>query len=164
MNEKKGETMSKEQIIKDFMKKPINKEAKNNQTNETETTNIVTLPNGLKLKINPTKLKYFKSGDFATCSLIKTLGVSVLITKYADGYEVLCRYLSAIFDKPYTKIQRKNEETEQYSTECVFDEYITNLLDNELSMIDIENIIDTAFKVNHIKAEDFFLPELSKMA
>lgn len=171
MSEKANQSLTQEEIVKKFMEKPAvvskvkpSKKADNNESKQLEDiNNVVVLPNGYKIKINPTKLKYFKNGDFATCSLIKSLGLITLITKYVDGYDVLGRFLSAVFDKPYKEEQYLHEGSTNYESKFVFDEYITNLIDNELSPVDIENIIETSLKVNHLDAESFFLPLLNTM-
>lgn len=155
-----GQGLSQQDIVNNFMNKPMKttQKSENNEPKKLDDiNNVVVLPNGYKLTIYPSKLKYFKSGDFHCCRLIKTLGLIPLITTYADGYDVLGRFLSAVFDKPYEQEQIKQDD-DKFESKLVFNPYITNLIDNDLSPVDIENIIDISLKVSHIDEASFFQP------
>ncbi len=146
----KKEILEQDEVVKKFMEAPINLQEEKPQ----EATDTVVLSNKRKLKILPTKLKYFKSGDYGVHRVIKEIGVAELLN-YSDGMDLVCRFLSAVFDKPYTVEEIKNEENGEYNTKNVFDAYVMNLVDDELNIKDLMSIVDISLKVNGIETENF---------
>lgn len=92
------------------------------------------------LKINGTKLKYFKNGDYNNFMIIKTVGVSELM-RYEDGDEVLKSFIGAVLDIPKSEI---------------------TFLD-ELQINKVNELIDKANAINGIKETDF-LNQMAKKA
>ncbi len=90
------------------------------------------------ITIKPTKIKYFKTGDYNNFMIIKTIGISELI-KFDDGESVLNKYLTAVFDKEPT----------------------VEFMDNVTTQ-NIVDIINIANKMNGIKDEDF-LAKMERM-
>jgi len=90
------------------------------------------------ITIKATKIKYFKSGDYNSFMIIKTIGVSEIL-RYEDGDSILNKYLTAVFDKEPTQDFIDNLTTQ-------------NLLD----------IITIANNMNGIKDEDF-LEKMKRM-
>lgn len=113
------------------------------------------LSNNRVLEIKPVKLKYFKNGDFGSYQAIQTLGLTNVL-QYKDGFDLVYIFLSAVFDKPYEKIEEKDDDG-NYTTSYEFDEYITDLVDDELTVQELQDIIKAALEVNGIK-ENFLTP------
>lgn len=109
----------------------------------------IRLSNNRELEIKPVKLKYFKNGDFGTYQAIQTMGLSNVL-QYKDGFDLINIFLSAVFDKPYKKIENKDEDG-NYTNSYEFDQYIYELVDDELSIKELEDIIEAALKVNGIE-------------
>lgn len=143
--------MDKESVIEQFMAAPITPVVE--ETKEDTPKDVVVLSNKRKLKINPTKLKYFKSGDYNVYRIILDLGVSQVLS-YSDGFDLISKFLSAVFDKPY-KTEEVKGENDEYTTVTTYDEYITILVDDELNVNDLVNIINASLSVNGIEKENF---------
>lgn len=90
------------------------------------------------IKIKPTKIKYFKSGDYNNFMIIKTIGITELL-RYDDGDTILGKYLTAVFDK-----EPEKELLENLTTQNVLD------------------IISIANRLNGIKDDDF-LEKMKRM-
>ena len=152
--EQTGQATTEEQLIEAFSKvpmsnKPTATELKQESKNEnTMSDNVFVLSNGRKLELKPTKLKYFKSGDFGIYKLIQDKTAAGLL-EYMDGFELIYKFLSALFDKPYHEDQVKNED-ETYSSTIVFDPEITDMVENEMTVFEIDELIKAALKVNKI--------------
>ena len=107
---KEKEQVTQEDIIKKFTEAPLpipTEEVKE------EITDTVVLSNKRKLKLAPTKLRYFKTGDYGMYKLIEQIGVADILG-YSDGFDIICKFLSAVFDKPY-KIEDVKDENGEYT-------------------------------------------------
>lgn len=85
------------------------------------------------LKLKPTKLKYFKDNSYNNYTLIKEMGVSEIL-KYADGEDIIKKFLGAAFDVDYKTI-----------------DYMEDM--------DVKTLMDMITKmnaINEIKETDFF--------
>lgn len=91
------------------------------------------------IKLKPTKLKHFKSGDYNNFMVIKSLGVNGLF-QYPDGDDVIKKFISAALDIDVSQINFIDEMT------------TTTLLE----------LIDKMNKINEVKETDFFT-QLEKM-
>ena len=120
----------------------------------------IKLSNNRELEIKPVKLKYFKNGDFGVYQTIQAMGIGNIL-QYSDGFDLIYIFLSAVFDKPYKKIETKDENG-NYTNSYEFDQYIYELVDDELSVNELENIIEAALKVNGIERN--FPAPLAQMA
>lgn len=131
--------------------KETTKEANKQKTPENE----IHMSNNRVLTINPTKIKYFVNGDFNTYRIIDQIGIANLL-EFSDGVDLLSLFLSAVFDKKYEVVQEKGED-ENYIKTYVFDEWVTELLTDELTVGEMQQIIDAALKVNGVE-RNFHLP------
>lgn len=150
MAKAKKEMDTKDEVIQKFMDIPVAAPAEKEPETPKDT---VILTNKRKLKINPTKLKYFKTGDYNIYHIIDELGVSKVLG-YSDGFDLISKFLSAVFDKPYKTEEVKGEDGE-YTTVTTYDEYITTLIDDELNINDLTAIINASLAVNGIEKENF---------
>lgn len=114
---------------------------------------IFQMDNGKKLQIKSVKLKYLVDGSFNLYSVIDNIGVAELL-KYSDGMDVLCKFLSAVFDKPYTAEQIKHDD-DTYTEKFVYSDFVISIVD-ELTINDISNLIGVVKKVNGITEDSFF--------
>lgn len=147
---KEKEQVTQEDIIKKFTEAPLpipTEEVKE------EITDTVVLSNKRKLKLAPTKLRYFKTGDYGMYKLIEQIGVADILG-YSDGFDIICKFLSAVFDKPY-KIEDVKDENGEYTQINKYDEYIVTLVDEELNIKDLESVVKCSLFVNGIKSENF---------
>lgn len=147
---KEKEQVTQEDIIKKFTEAPLpipTEEVKE------EITDTVVLSNKRKLKLAPTKLRYFKTGDYGMYKLIEQIGVADILG-YSDGFDIICKFLSAVFDKPY-KIEDVKDENGEYTQVNKYDEYIVTLVDEELNIKDLESVVKCSLFVNGIKSENF---------
>lgn len=147
---KEKEQVTHEDIIKKFTEAPLpipTEEVKE------EITDTVVLSNKRKLKLAPTKLRYFKTGDYGMYKLIEQIGVADILG-YSDGFDIICKFLSAVFDKPY-KIEDVKDENGEYTQINKYDEYIVTLVDEELNIKDLESVVKCSLFVNGIKSENF---------
>lgn len=120
-----------------------------------EDDNTITLSNNRILEIKPTKIKYFKNGDYNVYRVIKSVGVAPIL-QYSDGLELIYIFMSAVFDKPYKKQEEKDEDG-NYKNSYEFDDYILEMVDDELTVSEVSKIIEVSLKVNGIK-ENFQNP------
>lgn len=156
---KENKDLSPDEIIANFTKakiEPKTEPIEQAEKTPTQPSNLVTLDNKRKLEIKSVKIKYFITGDFTIYKLLQDLGVSEVI-RYTDGIILLSKFLSAVFNKPYKTEQIKISD-EEYKDSITFDEFVTQLVEEELTIIDIENIIETTLRVNNIKTENFQTP------
>lgn len=155
---KENAPVTEEELIKRFTNvKPGQERIQKNIKQDEPENNTLTLHNGLNLTIKPTKLKYFRDGDYILYKLFENYTTNELLN-YSDGYTTLCRFLSAVFDKPYTILQVKNETTEEYASEYVFDQSIKQLVDEDLALYEIDLIIQKSLRINKINDENFQKP------
>lgn len=120
-----------------------------------ENENKIKLSNNRVLEIKPTKIKYFKNGDYNVYRIIKKIGVAPIL-QYSDGLELIYIFMSAVFDKPYKKQEEKDEDG-NYKNSYEFDEYILEMVDDELTIAEVNKIIEVSLKVNGIE-ENFQKP------
>ena len=144
-----GKKLSQEEIMAKM------EQAKKEAPKEKQNDNVIKLSNNRVLEIKPTKIKYFKNGDYNVYRVIKKIGVANLL-QYADGLELIYIFMTAVFDKPYKKIETKDENG-NYTNSYEFDEYILEMVDDELTVDEVNKIIETSLKVNGIQ-ENFQTP------
>ena len=113
----------------------------------------VTLTNGRVIPMKSVRIKYLRNGDFGIYRSIEYIGFYEFM-EYEEFSELLNKFLSAVFDKPYTSIEEKQQD-ESYVTLLKFDPFILELTQDQLTVEDLVNIIETAKKVNRIKNENF---------
>lgn len=127
-------------------------------TDEVPTMANVILTNNRSLQIKSTKIKYFRGGEFGMYKLVKQIGL-VEFLHFKDSDQALGLFLSAVLDKPYERKQVKQED-DTYEEELQFDPLVTELLD-EMTIADIENVINAALRVNKIDPLNFQSPPMT---
>jgi hypothetical protein len=147
---KEKQQATQEDIIKKFSEAPISLPT---EEPKEEMTDTIVISNKRKLKLAPTKLRYFKTGDYGMYKLIEQIGVADILG-YSDGFDIICKFLSAVFDKPY-KIEDVKDENGEYTQVNKYDEYIVTLVDEELNIKDLESVVKCSLFVNGIKSENF---------
>ncbi len=116
-------------------------------------SNVLVLSNGKKLTIRPTKLKYFKTGDFNMYRVFEKYGLQDTIIESNGVFTK--QFLSAVLDKPYTKKDVKTEDKNEnddyiYLESYEFDKEIDLLFDEEMTLVEFEKLVEIALKVNGI--------------
>lgn len=125
------------------------------ESEKTEPADELVLSNKRRLKIKPTKIKYFKNNDISIYRIIQAVGAATSVGM-SNGFDSLCMFLSAVFDKPFISEQVKDDITGEYSTKIVFDSFIEDLMD-DLTAVDVDNLVKVFCAVNEIK-ENFQAP------